>query len=53
VRSFFDRDLLGYDVVWAAAGTPRSVFPALPAELARAAGATVADVADAGAPAPS
>jgi prolyl-tRNA editing enzyme YbaK/EbsC (Cys-tRNA(Pro) deacylase) len=42
---WFDEDLLGYDVVWAAAGTPRSVFAARPAELAKAAGAVVADVA--------
>ena len=28
-----DRDLLNFDVVWAAAGTPRSVFPISPQRL--------------------
>lgn len=40
-----DRDLLAFDTVWAAAGTPDSVFPLTPDELVRATGATVADVA--------
>ena len=39
---FMDEDLLGHDVVWAAAGRPDSVFPASPKDLARAANATVA-----------
>jgi prolyl-tRNA editing enzyme YbaK/EbsC (Cys-tRNA(Pro) deacylase) len=39
VRVFIDEDLLGYEVVWAAAGTPDSVFPIAPATLATAAGA--------------
>jgi prolyl-tRNA editing enzyme YbaK/EbsC (Cys-tRNA(Pro) deacylase) len=30
----FDEGLLRFDVVWAAAGTPRAVFPVAPAELA-------------------
>lgn len=33
LTTYMDRDLLNYDVVWAAAGTPESVFPASPAEL--------------------
>jgi len=33
-----DRDLLGYEEVWAAAGTPDSVFPIVPGELVRASG---------------
>ena len=41
---FMDEDLLRYDIVWAAAGRPDSVFPAEPHALARAAGATVADL---------
>lgn len=45
IPSWFDEDLLRYPVVWAAAGTPRSVFSSSPADLARASGATVADVA--------
>ena len=41
---FMDEDLLGHEVVWAAAGRPDSVFPVAPAELARATGATVVDL---------
>jgi prolyl-tRNA editing enzyme YbaK/EbsC (Cys-tRNA(Pro) deacylase) len=42
---FVDRHLLGYDKVWAAAGTPHDVFPLTPHELVRASGGTVADLA--------
>src|ERR1700736_4653977 len=38
------RDLLQYDVVWAAAGTPRHVFPIAPKELVRVTGGSVADL---------
>jgi len=41
LRTFVDADLLGYDEVWAAAGTPRHVFAIEPNELVRAAGGTV------------
>jgi prolyl-tRNA editing enzyme YbaK/EbsC (Cys-tRNA(Pro) deacylase) len=37
-----DEDLLGYDEVWAAAGTPRDVFALAPADLVRLTGGTVA-----------
>jgi Cys-tRNA(Pro) deacylase len=37
-----DEDLLAYDEVWAAAGTPRDVFPVAPADLVRATAGTVA-----------
>ena len=37
VPAFLDRDLLGYEEVWAAAGTPDAVFPLTPAELQRTA----------------
>ena len=43
VRVLIDRDLLGYETLWAAAGTPDSVFPITPAELQEAAGAEAAD----------
>ncbi len=43
---FVDRDLLRYDEIWAAAGTPRSVFRITPGELVRITGATVADIAE-------
>ncbi len=44
VRTFLDRDLLGHDEVWAAAGTPDAVFPLTPAELRRTALAEVVDL---------
>jgi Cys-tRNA(Pro) deacylase len=37
-----DEDLLRYDEVWAAAGTPRDVFALAPADLVRVTGGTVA-----------
>ena len=40
-----DRHLTGFEVVWAAAGTPRHVFPIAPADLVRVTGGQVADVA--------
>ncbi len=42
VQAFIDGDLLGYDEVWAAAGTPDSVFPLSPADLVRVSDATTA-----------
>jgi prolyl-tRNA editing enzyme YbaK/EbsC (Cys-tRNA(Pro) deacylase) len=47
LETLVDEDLLGYDEVWAAAGTPRSVFPLTPAQLLERAGATVARVSPA------
>jgi prolyl-tRNA editing enzyme YbaK/EbsC (Cys-tRNA(Pro) deacylase) len=44
IPTYLDRDLLAYDTVWAAAGTPHHVFPIAPAELARILRATVADL---------
>jgi len=44
IPTFIDRDLLQYDVLWAAAGTPRHVFPVAPQELVRITGGTVADL---------
>ncbi|MEL7182926.1 MAG: YbaK/EbsC family protein, partial [Pseudomonadota bacterium] len=35
--------LMAFDQVWAAAGTPRHVFPIAPQALLRATGATLAD----------
>ena len=48
VRAFLDRDLLGYEEVWAAAGAPDAVFRTTPAELERAAAAEVADLKETG-----
>jgi prolyl-tRNA editing enzyme YbaK/EbsC (Cys-tRNA(Pro) deacylase) len=33
LETLVDEDLLRYDVVWAAAGTPRHVFPIAPDDL--------------------
>ena len=41
---YCDRDLLSFDIVWAAAGTPRAVFSAQPLALVKACRATVADL---------
>ncbi|HEV1991830.1 MAG TPA: YbaK/EbsC family protein [Candidatus Dormibacteraeota bacterium] len=41
---FMDRDLLGYEVVWAAAGRPDSVFEIAPDRLRDLSSATVADL---------
>jgi len=43
IRTFFDEKLLGFDVIWAAAGTPRHVFPINPAQLQQISDAEVAD----------
>ena len=48
VKAFCDRTLLTHEVVWAAAGTPDSVFPLTPADLLRCTGAEVADFGDPG-----
>jgi prolyl-tRNA editing enzyme YbaK/EbsC (Cys-tRNA(Pro) deacylase) len=42
LRVFVDEDLLAYDEVWAAAGTPHTVFAITPAALVDATGGTVA-----------
>lgn len=41
-----DADLLGYEEVWAAAGTPDTVFAVTPQALVAATGATVGDIAE-------
>ena len=41
LRTVVDEDLLAYATVWAAAGTPSSVFPLAPDELVRRTGASV------------
>ncbi|GEC07319.1 aminoacyl-tRNA deacylase [Streptomyces spinoverrucosus] len=43
-RVLADRSLLDHDVVWAAAGTPYTVFPMAPKELIAHAGGTLVDV---------
>jgi len=39
-----DEDLMQYDVVWGAGGTPQTVFPITPEQLRVLSGATVEDV---------
>lgn len=41
---YFDADLLQYETVWAAAGTPAAVFPVAPAKLRDATHAVVVSV---------
>lgn len=45
--TYIDQDLLNYPIVWAAAGTPNTVFSIVPSELVRITGATMADLAEA------
>lgn len=42
LETLVDQDLLDYELVWAAAGTPRSVFAITPPDLVRLSGATAA-----------
>jgi prolyl-tRNA editing enzyme YbaK/EbsC (Cys-tRNA(Pro) deacylase) len=42
VRTLIDDDLMRFETVWAAAGTPRTVFPIAPELLARVTGAAPA-----------
>lgn len=42
IPTFVDEDLLDYDEVWAAAGTPRDVFAVAPDDLVRATSGRVA-----------
>jgi prolyl-tRNA editing enzyme YbaK/EbsC (Cys-tRNA(Pro) deacylase) len=44
LRVFIDRDLLGYERLIAAAGTPHAVFPITPAALCHVTGGAVADL---------
>ncbi|MFH9982697.1 YbaK/EbsC family protein [Streptomyces sp. NPDC017179] len=43
-RVLADRSLLGHDVIWAAAGTPYTVFPMAPGALVAQAGGILVDV---------
>jgi prolyl-tRNA editing enzyme YbaK/EbsC (Cys-tRNA(Pro) deacylase) len=44
LRTLIDPDLLAFEVIWAAAGTPNALFKLLPSELVAMTGGTVADV---------
>ena len=45
LTTYLDHDLMRYDLVWAAAGTPNTVFNITPADLQRITGARVVDLA--------
>ncbi len=46
IRAVVDRDLLGYDELWAAAGTPRALFRLTPEQLLRISGGEALEVAE-------
>jgi prolyl-tRNA editing enzyme YbaK/EbsC (Cys-tRNA(Pro) deacylase) len=48
LRTLIDEDLLAHEQVWAAAGTPRHVFPLTPVQLVERSGGTVRRVSPAG-----
>lgn len=43
IRAWYDPRLLEFEVVWAAAGTPRHIFAADPKDIVRLSGAEIAD----------
>lgn len=45
LRTFIDRDLLAFEDIWAAAGTPRAVFHLTPGELVSMTGGEIAAIA--------
>lgn len=45
IRTYIDEDLLGYDTVWAAAGTPNAVFELDPAALPPLTSGVICDLA--------
>lgn len=44
VETFIDEDLLGYEGIWAAAGTPHAVFHLTPDDLVKATGGMVISI---------
>lgn len=44
MKALIDRDLLQYEEIWAAAGTPHAVFRLKPADLERMTGGVLADI---------
>jgi prolyl-tRNA editing enzyme YbaK/EbsC (Cys-tRNA(Pro) deacylase) len=49
LRIYIDRDLLQYELIYAAAGVPECVFPLTPDELVRGTGGVVTDLKETGA----
>jgi prolyl-tRNA editing enzyme YbaK/EbsC (Cys-tRNA(Pro) deacylase) len=50
--TLIDQDIMAFEGIWAAAGTPNAVFKLTPSQLVELTGGTVADVALAPAPPP-
>lgn len=44
ILTFVDEDLMNYDLLWAAAGSPQTVFPIHPRALLDRTGGTLADI---------
>lgn len=44
--TYIDRDLLAFDILWAAAGTPNAVFPVTPTDLCRITQGQVVTIAE-------
>ena len=44
ILKVMDEDLMQYDLVWGAAGTPQTVFPIAPEKLREVSGAKLGDV---------
>jgi prolyl-tRNA editing enzyme YbaK/EbsC (Cys-tRNA(Pro) deacylase) len=44
METYLDEDLMQYDTIWAAAGTPNAIFELTPAQLQAMTGGTVAQV---------
>jgi len=44
IRTFIDQDLLGYEEIWAAAGTPFAVFRLSPADLEKMTGGEIVSI---------
>jgi prolyl-tRNA editing enzyme YbaK/EbsC (Cys-tRNA(Pro) deacylase) len=44
METYLDEDLLQYDVIWAAAGTPNAVFKLTPDDLKKMTGGKVVDI---------
>ncbi len=47
IETFVDEDLLQYESIWAAAGTPKAVFRLTPADLVKITGGKVVDIREA------
>lgn len=47
LRTLIDEDLMAFESIWAAAGTPNAVFQTTPADLVKMTGGQVADIKEA------